>query len=205
MLGALRQIDAVALAQCIESVWAGGMAPSRQRQRVDDAVEREQGPRKATKLGVEEAQVEGGVVRHQRRIADESQELVGHILEERLALQEIRGEAVDGDGIGMDIALGVEIAVELAACWNAVDDLDATKLDQAIAARGIETRRLGIQHDLAQHSVSPMPIREHFRSPSPRSYGERVGVRGGTKRRCSPLAAPHPNPLPMLKKHGERE
>ena len=37
--------------------------------------------------------------------------------------------------------------------------------------------------------------------PSPRPYGERVGVRGGRKRR-EQVSAPHPNPLPV--KNGER-
>ena len=36
--------------------------------------------------------------------------------------------------------------------------------------------------------------------------GERVGVRGGLGRTLRRrVAAPHPNPLPMLKRHGERE
>ena len=117
----------------------------------------------ALQLGIDEAEIEGGVVRNQRRIFDKTQELVGHVLEQRLVLQEIDGEAVHGDGVRMDIALGIEIAVELAAGWDAVDDLDAAELDQAIAAGRVEARGLGVEHDLAQHRVDLMRIREHYR------------------------------------------
>jgi hypothetical protein len=52
---------------------------------------------------------------------------------------------VHGDGVGVDVALWIEIAVELAAGGNAVDDLDAAKLDQAISAGGIESGRFRVK------------------------------------------------------------
>ncbi len=42
-----------------------------------------------SQLGVDEPEIERGVMRNQRRIFDEAQEIVDHILEERLVLQEI--------------------------------------------------------------------------------------------------------------------
>ena len=137
------------------------MAAARKLQRIDDPVGCEQGTRDAFQLGVDEAEVEGGVVGDQRRIADEAQEIVSHILEERLVLQEVHGQAVHGDGVGMDVALGIEVAVELAAGGNAVDDLDAAEFDQAVAAGGVEAGGFGVEHDLAQHLVDLMRIREH--------------------------------------------
>ncbi len=66
-----------------------------------------------------------------------------------------------GDGVGMDVALRVEIAMELAPGGNAIDDLDTAKLDQAIAAGGIEAGRFRVEYDLAQHRVNLVRIREH--------------------------------------------
>ena len=84
-------------------------------------------------LGIEKADVEAGVVGDQRGIADELEELLGDILEQRLVLQELGGEAVHVHRVAMDVALGFEVAVELAAGGDAVDDLDAADLDQPVA------------------------------------------------------------------------
>ena len=133
MLGAGREVDAVALAQCIEAVGAGRMAAARKDERVDHAIEGQRRPTRARKLGVDEGNVEGGVVGDQRRLVDELEELVDDVLEERLVLQEIAGQAVHRHGVAVDVALGIEIAMELAAGRDAVDDLDAAELDQPIA------------------------------------------------------------------------
>src|SRR5262245_31668467 len=58
-----------------------------------------------------------------------------------------------GNRIGVKVALGVEIAMKLATGRNAVDDLDATDLDEAVAAHGVEARRLGVENDFAHHST----------------------------------------------------
>ncbi len=89
VLGALGQIDAVALAQRIQAVGAGRMTAPRQHQRIDDAVGCERRPRNPFQLGIDESEIERGIVRNQWRIFDKAQELVGHVLEERLVLQEI--------------------------------------------------------------------------------------------------------------------
>src|SRR5262249_41038301 len=73
------------------------------------------------------------------------------------------GETVHIHGVAMQIALRVQIAVELAACGDAIDDLDAPDLDQPVAGSGIKAGRLGVQHDLAQHETSPSARRAHMR------------------------------------------
>ena len=132
------------------------MAAAGQDQGVDHAVESERRTRGALELGIDEAEVEGRVVGDQLGIADEGQELVGDILEERLVLQELGGQAVHGHRVTMDIALGIEVAMELAARGNTVDDLDAAELDQPVAVDGVEPRRLRVEDDLAQHWRFPM-------------------------------------------------
>ncbi len=50
------------------------------------------------------------------------------------------------------VALGVEVAMPHPAGRDAVDQLDAADLDDAMAVERIEPGRLGIEHDLAQRS-----------------------------------------------------
>src|SRR5205814_2957224 len=85
------------------------------------------------------------------------EELVGDVLEQRFVLEELGREAVHVDRVAVNVALGIEVAVELEAGGDAVDDLDAAELDQPVAFVGVEPRRLGVDDDLAQHPASPEP------------------------------------------------
>ena len=93
--------------------------------------------------------------------SEELEELVDDVLEERLVLQEIAGQAVHRYGVAVDVALGIEIAVKLAAGRDAVDDLDAAELDQAIPVGVVEARGLRVDDDLAQH----LPVPGNTRAP----------------------------------------
>ena len=150
MLLALRQIDAVALAQRIEAARRAGMPPPRQRQRVDHAVPAQQRPRQPVELGIEEAEIEGGVVHHQHGAFDEGQHVVGQLAEARLVAQELGGQAVHLEGLIGHLALGVEVAVPHPARRDAVEELDAADLDDSVAVERVEPGGLGVEHDLAQ-------------------------------------------------------
>ena len=89
-----------------------------------------------------------GIVGDQRRILDEVEQLVDLFDEARLVGQEDRGQAVHRLGFERHVALGIEIAVEMPAGFDAVEDLDAADLDHAVAADRVEPGRLGIEHDL---------------------------------------------------------
>ena len=92
-------------------------------------------------------------------LADELQELVGDLGEQRLVLEERRREPVHGLGFGRHVALGIDEAVELAARRDAVDELDAADLDQPVAAFGIEAGGLGIENDFAHAcDASALPV-----------------------------------------------
>ena len=87
-------------------------------------------------LGIDEADVEAGIVRDQLRAVDEGHELVGDVGEGRLAGEIGRADAVDGLRLGMDRpALRVDVDVEGAAGREAVDQLDAADLDDPVVAR----------------------------------------------------------------------
>ena len=72
VLLALGKVDAVALAQRIEAARRARVAAPRQRQRVHHPVPAKQRPRQPLELGIEEGEIESGVVHHQHRAFDES-------------------------------------------------------------------------------------------------------------------------------------
>ena len=140
MLGALREIDAVALAERIQTIWAGRVTAPRQHQRIDDAIGSERRSRCTLQLGVDEPRSKVALWATSGASSMKLEELLGHIPEERLVLQEVDCKAVNGHSVWMDVALRVEVAMEFTPGGNAVDDLDTAKLDQAITAGGIESR-----------------------------------------------------------------
>jgi hypothetical protein len=147
---ALGKVDAVALAERIEAAGRARMPPPGQRQRVHHAVPAQQRPPRPVELGIEEAEIEGGVVHHQHGAFDEAKHVVGQIGEARLVAQELGGEAVHLEGLVWHVALGVEVAMPTAPGRDAIDQLDAADLDHPVAVERIESRRFGIEHDLAQ-------------------------------------------------------
>jgi hypothetical protein len=106
----------------------------RKQQRVHQPLTRNRRPLDAVKLGVDESDVERGVVNHQRRVRDEFQKLLNHMGEQRLAGEELAREAMHREGFRRHIALGVDVAVKCLPRRHAVEDLDAADLDQPIAA-----------------------------------------------------------------------
>ena len=161
MLLALGQIDAVALAERIEAARRARMPPPRQRQRIDHAVPAERRPRQPVELGIEEAEIEGRVVHHQHRAFDEGQHVVGKLGEARLVAQELGGQPVHLEGLVGHLALGVHVAMPHPARRDAVDQLDAADLDDAVAVERVEPRGLGIEHDLAQMPRHPALVLPH--------------------------------------------
>ena len=91
--------------------------------------------------------VEGGVVDHQRGVADEGDEIRGDVIEQRLVGQEFRTQPVDGKGLRRHVAFGVEIDVEALAGGEVVDQLDAADLDQPVTLLRLEARGFGVEND----------------------------------------------------------
>src|SRR6185312_2749963 len=105
--------------------------------------------RQACQLGVEEGDVEGGVVDHQLGAGEERQQLFGDLAEARLPVEVGARDAVHGERAVIDLAFGIEVAMKRTAGRTAVDQLDAADLDDAVIQLGLEAGGLGIQHDLA--------------------------------------------------------
>jgi len=62
-----------------------------------------------------------------------------------------------GGGAGVDLALGVQVFVEMLARGAAVYYLHAADLDDAVAAFGLEARGFGVEYDLSQELLSIAP------------------------------------------------
>ncbi len=92
---ARREIDAEALAQLVERIARPGEPALGDVDRVDCARGRDRRAAVAVQLGIEEFEVEARIVDDQRRVADELQELLDDMGEERLVGKEGVGDAVD--------------------------------------------------------------------------------------------------------------
>src|SRR5690606_5171892 len=103
----------------------------------------------ALELVLEEAHVEGGVVDHQLGAVDEGQELVGDLAELRLVGQEFQGQPGDLLRPGLELAVGIEVAVEGASGGPALDQLDAADLHHAVALAPFQACGFGVEDDVA--------------------------------------------------------
>ena len=90
MLGAAGIVDRIARAEIVQPVRHARMLAARQQQRVDQPLARDRLPLDTVELGIDEADVERGVVDDERRVADELQELLDHFRKQRLVRQGIR-------------------------------------------------------------------------------------------------------------------
>jgi hypothetical protein len=49
----------------------------------------------------------------------------------------------------VDVALGIQVAVEGSARDSSIEELDAADLDDTVSERGLETGGLGVENDLS--------------------------------------------------------
>ena len=94
---AARIVDAVVLAERIEADARAGVAVARNLDRVDHLVG-ERGQLRLLELEIQKADIERRVVRDDRRVADEAEELARDLAELRLVAEERVGEAVHLEG-----------------------------------------------------------------------------------------------------------
>ena len=98
MLDPLGIVDPVARAKIVEPVRTARVLAARQHQRIDQPLAAHHGFFGAPELGVEEAEIEHGVVRDQRRIAQEFDQLFDLVGEQRLVLEKVDAEPMHVEG-----------------------------------------------------------------------------------------------------------
>src|SRR5690242_7106510 len=120
--------------------------------RIHHAVHRHASPATTLELEIQETEVETRIVSDERRVFEKIEQLFGPVGKERLVSQEGARQSMHRLGLERHIALGVKISVKVTAGLDAVDDLDATNLDDAIAAARVETRGFGVEDDFTHAS-----------------------------------------------------
>ena len=167
VLDPLRAIDAEAGAERVEAVLRAGEFLAGEAQRADHPRHAHRRPSARSELMVDEAEIEDGIVRDERRIADEGEQFLAAVGEARLVGKEAVGQAVHLFRLARHRPARVEIGMEGAAGLDPVEHLDAADLDHAVAAGRAEARGLGVEDDLAH----PTPMNRRRRRGK-RGYAE---------------------------------
>src|SRR6185503_4895621 len=102
----------------------------------------------ALELVIQELDVEVGVVDDELGARHELQELARDVRKLRLRGEELVLDAVHLERAAVDLALGVDVAMEAVLRWSAVDELHAPDLDDSVAGTRLETRGFGVEDDL---------------------------------------------------------
>ncbi|MNN47309.1 hypothetical protein D3C81_1617250 [compost metagenome] len=148
---AVRVADPQPIAKGVKGVALAGEHLPRFAQRIDHVADMLAEGRHAQQLEfhVEEAQVELRVVDDQFGICDEFADLVRDLGKAGLVGEELDRDAVDGDRAFVDVALRVDVEVQVAPRQAAVEQFHAADFDQAVAGGGIQAGGFGIENDLS--------------------------------------------------------
>src|SRR5690554_689933 len=144
---AVASIYTVADAKRIERVLGARMPAAGQHQGIDHAIEQDFRMAAQAQFVIEEAKVELGIVRYQRRVLKEVDQLKGMFVEALFIRQESVREAVHLFGGMRHRTLRIEVSVEGASRRHSVDQLDAADLDHPVTTLRIEARRFRIEHN----------------------------------------------------------
>jgi hypothetical protein len=98
---------------------------------------------------IQECEVEWCVVDDDLGALHEFTQFLRDLVELRLIAEELGRQAVHRQRRFVRLALGVDVAVEVIAGQLAVQDFDATVLDDAVAGARIQACGFGIEDDLA--------------------------------------------------------
>jgi hypothetical protein len=131
----VRVVDAIALAQRVEVVLLAGVQILGHPQGVADPVAYgvHRGHVEQCEFGVQETDIERGVVDDQFGSAHEVEKLDGHIGKAWFVEQELPADAMHRQGAGIDITVRVQVAVEVPVGEPPIAHLDAGDLDDAMA------------------------------------------------------------------------
>jgi hypothetical protein len=103
----------------------------------------------AREFGIQEGDIERGVVDDELRVADELQELGMHLAEPRLLRQGLARQTVHLLGALVDVALRIQVLMIGAAGEPPIDELHAADLDDPVLLLDLEAGGLGVEDDLA--------------------------------------------------------
>ena len=147
--GAVAAVYAIARAQRIERIFRAGMTGAGERNGIDHPLHPKAGKIAHRQFGIDEAEVEPGIVRDQRAVRDEVEKFLRTRGEQRLVGKKRIGEAVDPLGFRRHHTLGIEVTVPGPAGRDPIDHFDAADLDQPVTSPWVEAGRFGIENYFA--------------------------------------------------------
>ena len=137
----------------------------------------------ADQFGIDEGEVELGVVGDHRILADKVEELARDHREGRLVAKPGVVEAVNTDGLCGHGPLGIDVDVKCLPGRDVIDQFDAADLDDTVAAVRIKAGGFGIEDDFAHDSDKWWRSRVASASPRPgSSQGRRQSPAHGSLR-----------------------
>ena len=153
MLFPFREADLEPLAQGVEGVVGPGEPRPGEVEGTGPSGDRQSRATGLLQLVIDEAPVERRIVGHDRGVTDKLQKRVTDLRvgKARLVLQHGPGNPVNLLGLGIDIPVGIDVAVEAAPGRDVVLDLDAGDFDDQMARFLVESGGFGVEADLAGH------------------------------------------------------
>src|SRR5690606_35221460 len=126
---------------------------------------------------------------HQFGAVDELDELVRDLGEPGLVGQELQGQPGDFLRAGLELALGIDVTVEGAPRRAALDELDATDLDDAVVLAPFQAGGFGVEDDVA-HGVGRWGLVGAERGKGGKGNGGGAGARRWRRAGAWPARAP---------------
>ncbi len=158
-----RVIDGIAFAQRIQAIALARMHLPRHDQGVGDGADGVDSGCRVTppqaELVVQKSDVERRVVDDQLGTPTIGEKILDNVAEARLVGKELLGDAMHLHGPCVDLAVRLQIAMEVAMGQTTLHQLDATNLDNAMALRGLQARGLGVEYDLTHTGCSGLSVR----------------------------------------------
>src|SRR6267143_7279899 len=218
MQRAVGVIDEIAFAKRVEGVPLAGMQLAREGKRIGDLRHMLAEPAEPgeLELQVEELDVEVCVVDDQLGAVNEVQESAGDVGKARLVGEKLARQPVYLERTLLDLALRVQVDVEMPLADAAAEDLHAAELADPVAEPGVQAGGFRIQHDLpsahpvfpgsptgpparspgGRHGLSPSAIARRARLPARRAAATGRHSSPVSCRRCASRGASSRAPIP---------
>jgi hypothetical protein len=100
-------------------------------------------------FGIEERQIERGIVDHEFCVPYKLQEIIDDGSEQRFVAQEFVADSGNDARALVDRALRIQISMERASGSPAFGQLDAANLDDPVALADLQAGRFGVEDDLS--------------------------------------------------------
>ena len=155
MLDAVAPVYTVACAQGVERVFCPRMLLSGDGDGVDHAIQTNRLAPQPFKLHIEKAKVETGVMRDERRIAQEFEQRVDALRKNRLRLLETDRQAVNVFGVCRHVAFRIVVGVKGLPSRHSAPHFHASNFHHPIARLRVKAGGFGVEHNFSHGAHYP--------------------------------------------------